>query len=307
MRVVVVLFALVLCHVIDGRGHEIRSNNRRRILEGKEEGGATADPAETWSRVMSQETFTKVNGKCATTAGTPEKGSGKKPGVPRPRTSPFVITKEQLMCSMRILGFDSGPREFTDAQGDRWVGKVNHAIQEIPLTTAADVAAFLAITGKETGSYSVMGEIESSACKKYHGGCKYKGRGPTQLTHDCSYFRVYAWLSSDPAFGGGKYQDIYSTPSLVETDDEIAMDSAIAFWAGYASMYYNPIIPRFNRGYGDCGFSSAVWIVAGCNPQEATCAKKIDYSARLTRFKRALCCLGAKTDKRCGSLAQAKC
>lgn len=106
-----------------------------------------------------------------------------------------------------------------------WVAMQKHGI-----TSKNEVAAFLAQIGHETGNLRYTEEIASG--EKYEGrrdlgntqpgdGVRFKGRGLIQLTGRANY-QAFSKAMGRP--------DIMQNPSIVATDPELAVESAIYYW-----------------------------------------------------------------------------
>lgn len=136
-----------------------------------------------------------------------------------------LLTPELLMKAMSSTKF-VGP-DLTLDNAKKYFDPLVRACKKWEINTRARLAAFLAITGGETGSFSEMSEIGE-------GGGRfgaYFGRGMCQLTWDYNYAR----------YEGDSGYPVVSQPDLVASDPFIAADSAGWFWRRGAVQDFNPL------------------------------------------------------------------
>jgi putative chitinase len=112
---------------------------------------------------------------------------------------------------------------------DTWIPEINRALQQFDITTYNRYTMFMAQTGHETDGYNTFVEYTNSAgvngwCGGYSGGCKYRGRGAMQLTHNYNYKAAGAF------FGIG--DQFFNSPELVSTP-QWAWKTAGWFWKSH--------------------------------------------------------------------------
>lgn len=114
------------------------------------------------------------------------------------------------------------------------IAPLNDALSKFQITTPLRVAAFLGQIGHESADLrcweenpEFTGRCVDVNANDYSGGCKFRGRGPIQLTNDFNYQAANIFLTDNIA---GYNSDIFTNPDLVKTDILIGFETTGWFW-----------------------------------------------------------------------------
>eukprot|EP00163_Fabomonas_tropica_P029667 TRINITY_DN643_c1_g1_i2.p1 TRINITY_DN643_c1_g1~~TRINITY_DN643_c1_g1_i2.p1 ORF type:complete len:868 (+),score=229.84 TRINITY_DN643_c1_g1_i2:250-2604(+) len=162
-----------------------------------------------------------------------------------------LLSIAQLKCAMPSI---------TESRLARYIDPLNIALYEGQITSPLRIAAFLAQIAHESGELRWWSELGS--CDYLEGrrdlgnvnpgdGCKYKGRGPLQLTGRSNYASAERDLN---AAGKGPQVDLVNNPEQVAQPDA-GFRTAVWFWGkrrlnSYADQgNFDAITYRVNGGY----------------------------------------------------------
>lgn len=134
--------------------------------------------------------------------------------VPEPAPA-GAFTAEMLTRAMTSTSF-AGP-DILPADAARYLPHLLAACRKYRITTRPRLAAFLAQTGAESGSFRWWREFGLGEGREYY---PYYGRGPMQLTWRANY------LQYEDASG----HEVVDNPDMVADDTAIGFDSAAWFW-----------------------------------------------------------------------------
>lgn len=146
-------------------------------------------------------------------------------GIPTPMPERKVLTPELLRKAMSSPSF-AGP-DLTEENAKRYFEPFIKMCKKYEINTRARIAAFLAISGGETGSWTWMHEIGE-------GGGRfgaYYGRGFVQLT----------WLGNYQRYQDDSGYPVVDDPDMVANDPVVAADSGGWFWRRGAVQDLNPL------------------------------------------------------------------
>lgn len=161
-----------------------------------------------------------TGGATDTTGGTTDTTSSSPPTSVASGTQ--LVTPQEIACLFKCPA----------STASQYAGNVNTALAEAGATTAKRIQMFAAQIGHESIGLTQMREIGSSSyCRRYEGrsnlgntqpgdGCRFKGRGPIQLTGRYNY-RVCG-----QAIG----LDLVSNPDSVAQDPAVGFKTTVWFW-----------------------------------------------------------------------------
>eukprot|EP00161_Ancyromonas_sigmoides_P021516 TRINITY_DN6379_c0_g8_i1.p1 TRINITY_DN6379_c0_g8~~TRINITY_DN6379_c0_g8_i1.p1 ORF type:complete len:504 (+),score=207.17 TRINITY_DN6379_c0_g8_i1:189-1700(+) len=133
-----------------------------------------------------------------------------------------LVTASEIAC---LFGCNA-------ATASQYEANVNSALREAGATTAKRIQMFAAQIGHESIGLTQMREIGSASyCRQYEGrsnlgntqpgdGCRFKGRGPIQLTGRYNY----------DVCGKAIGMDLVANPDVVASDPAVGFKTTVWFW-----------------------------------------------------------------------------